>query len=205
MVCCDFFTVALFLIWIHPTSGLFLPIDAISSSTSMWPGLPRNNDIQCFDASRGGIQTTVDGCRPTLNHLRTFSGYSRVQAFQYHKAPKITIPMEDGSEQILEPPFNFHTLGSNCILQITTINSREVDTFSFLQARATATNILQHCADLGEPYGGTADLGRGRGWKVQVLGYDLPPRNRTVLLEGNERGNGTFTSATGWIINTSSA
>lgn len=205
MVCCDVLTAAFCLICIHPTFGLFLPIDATSSSTSMLPGLPTNNDIQCFGASQSGIQTTVDGCRPTLNHLRAFSGYSRVQVFQLHRAPKLTIPLEAGGEEILVPPFNFHTLGSNCILQINTIKSREVDTFSLLQARATATNVLQHCEDIGEPYGGTADLGRGKGWKVQVLGYDLPPRNRTVLLEGNERGNGTLAPATEWIIGTSSA
>lgn len=185
MVRYDFLTVALFLIWIHPTSGLFLAIDATSSSTSMWPGLPTTKDIQCFNAGRTGIQTTVDGCRPTLNQLRTISGYSLVQAFQSDKAPKVTVRTVDGGEQILKPPFNFHVVGSNCLLRIGTINIGTVDTFSFLQARAAATNILQHCEDLGEPYGGKADLGRGNGWDVQVVGYDpdTPSRNRTVFLE----------------------
>lgn len=182
MVCCDFLTVALLLIWIHPTSGLFLPIDETSSSTSMWPGLPMTNDIRCFNASRTGMQTTVDGCRPTLNHLRTIPGYRSVQAFQSGKAPKVTVQTVDHGEHILVPPFNFHMIGSNCVLRIGTINAREVDSFSFLQARATATDILQRCEDLGEPYGGEADLGRGNGWEVRIVG-ETPSMNRTVFLE----------------------
>jgi len=205
MVCCGFWAVALFLIWTHTISGSSLPIDAASSDISMWPGLPITNDIQCFDASLTGIQTTVDGCRPTLNHLRTIPGYSRVQAFQSAKAPKIAVRMVDGSEQIITPPFEFHVVGSNCVLRISTINIRAMDSFSFLQARATATDILQHCEDLGEPYGGIANLGRGRGWQVQVVGYDLPPRNRTVFIEENEKGNRTFTPATGRVISSSLA
>lgn len=205
MVCCGLWAVALFPIWTLTTSGSFLPIDATSYYTSMWPGLPMTDDITCFNSSQTGIQTTVDGCRPTLNHLRTIPGYSRVQAFQSDKAPRITVRVPDGGEQILTPPFNFHVIGSNCALRISTINIRAVDSFSFLQARATATNILQHCEDLGEPYGGNADLGRGNGWEVQVVGYDLPPRNRTVFIEENERGNRTFTPATGRVVSSSLA
>lgn len=177
MVCCGVWTLALFLIWIHTISGLFLPINQTSSSISMWQDLPITNDIECFDTSQTGRRTTVDGCRPTLNHLRTIPGYSRVQAFQSGKAPKISVPLPDGGEHILAPPFNFHTIGSNCALGIGTINIREVDAFSFLQARATATNILQHCEDLGQPYGGIANLGRGNGWRVQVIGYNAPYGN----------------------------
>ena len=104
---------------------------------------------------------------------------------------------------MVAPPFRFHSVASDCALQILTIRADVIDVFSFEQARAVATNVLEDCQAEGG-YGGVGELGKGIGWEVQVVGYTGPSRNRTVFIEGYEGGDHDITLEPGWIINTSS-
>ena len=72
-----------------------------------------------------------------------------------------------------------------------------IDDFSFEQARALATEILEVCQDRGGR-GGYAPIGHGIGWRVCVIGFKLgpdPPAD-TSLLEEVGSGNGTWLPVT---------
>lgn len=109
-------------------------------------------------------KTDVAGCRPTLNYFRTFPNYRLVQDFIENRKPKMPS----------KPPYAVHHVLSNCAVQIAPDNPGVVDDFSFQQARALATEILETCVDHGGR-GGTAPIGHGLGWRVTVIGYGLPP------------------------------
>ena len=138
--------------------------------------------IECFRDGQGRMATDVDGCRPTLNHFRTFLNYRRLQDFIEGQCPKSPS----------KPPYAVHHLQSNCAVQIASGNPNIRDDFSFEQARALATEILEECQDRGGR-GGFAPIGHGVGWRVAVIGFKLPPDPpySTGLLEDDGSGNGT--------------
>ena len=142
--------------------------------------------IVCFEAHPTRPKTNVDGCRPTLNYFRGFPNYRLVQDFQEGRYPKVPS----------KPPYSVHHKHSNCAIEIASNNPSIRDQFSFEQARALATEILEVCQDKGGR-GGTARIGHGIGWRVSVVGYILPPDppdGLGVLEEGGEE-NGTSSPA----------
>lgn len=125
----------------------------------------------CFRANPGRTRTTVEGCRATLNHLKTIPSWKQPLQFEKYRSPRI--PNTRPGAPPIAPPFIWHVVGSNCVLEIDTLNSYAIDQFSFEQARALAQNVLDDCQDFGG-FGGFTDLGRGVGWQVTVLGLVLP-------------------------------
>ncbi|KAL8856632.1 MAG: hypothetical protein Q9178_006788 [Gyalolechia marmorata] len=144
-------------VWTYTAATLSLPIAA-----------PR---ITCFRADPDRTRTTVEGCRATLNHLKTIPNWKQPRQFETNKSP--VIPATRPGARPIAPPFLFHVVGSDCVLEIDTVIPNAIDRFSFEQARALAQNLLDDCQDFGG-FGGFTDLGRGVGWQVTVLGVDLP-------------------------------
>ena len=121
--------------------------------------------IHCYP-STAGKTTSVDGCRPTLQHLRRFyMPYSQAQVFQMFKRPP----------GLYTPPItHMHIRGSTCAIQMFCADARVEDRFSWKEVYSKATDVLQHCEDHGAGVGGWMNLGRGVGWKVVVLGVRVP-------------------------------
>lgn len=136
--------------------------------------------IQCFPSDQSRQATDVDGCRPTLNYFRTFPKYRLIQDFMEGRYPKLPY----------KPPYAVHQVQSTCAVQIASGNPLTIDDFSFEQARALATEILEVCQDRGGR-GGSAPIGHGVGWRVSVIGFRLPPDppDRTGMREGVGFGN----------------
>ena len=166
----------------HPRtlSGVLQQISLPTNSTTTPPQPPAPiGAIICFQHGHGYPPTDVDGCRPTLNYFRTFPNYRRIQDFMEGRYPKLPS----------KPPYAVHHELSNCAVQIASGDPMIIDDFSFEQARALATEILEVCWDSGG-HGGTAPIGHGRGWQVSVIGFALPPDppdgTRLLLSSGNE-------------------
>lgn len=154
-------------VWIHTTATLSIP--------------PTANSITCFTGGQGDTKTTVEGCRPTLNYLRTLPGYKKPEWFQRGRRP--TIPATRPGAMPIAPPFLWHLPMSDCILEIDTVARDVVDRFTFEQARALAQIVLDDCQDSGG-FGGFAKLGRGLGWQVRVVGFQLPTKgNLSVVVK----------------------
>ena len=119
--------------------------------------------IECFGPHPRRPQTSVDGCRHTLNAIRAFPDYRKVQDFLTGWWPRLPS----------RPPYAVHDDRSNCVIQIDTGDPRVADDFSFEQVRALATEILEVCTDRGGR-GGFAPIGHGTGWRVAVLGFVTP-------------------------------
>ena len=142
-----------------------------------------NSHITCFGPASGLTPTTVDGCRPTLNELRTWPDYRRVQDFQEGVHPLEPQP----------PPLIVHNLASNCALQVKVRSAEIVDRFSFEQVRTLGADIVEECQGQGG-FGGVAPIGRGIGWIVTVIGFeeDTTSGDGNSLNQGNAgHGNGT--------------
>ena len=175
----SFWAGAIALGWIHAHAELSLPINNTSPFFPSLPNPSQANDITCWNSSQTSLHTSVDGCRKTLNYLRTIPGYRLKQIFQLDRNPKI--PLRTSTERkILTPPFRFHSRPSDCALQIDTRYVDVVDEFSFEDARRAATDMLEECQSVGG-YGDVAPLGQDKGWEVQVVGYEPPvTRNQTI-------------------------
>lgn len=119
--------------------------------------------IECFPPHPHRPQTSVDGCRHTLNAIRAFPDYRKIQDFLAGWWPRLPS----------RPPYAVHDDRSNCVVQIDTGDPRVADDFSFEQVRALATEILEVCTDRGGR-GGFAPIGHGTGWRVAVLGFVTP-------------------------------
>ena len=170
----------------HPRtlSGIVQRISIPTNSTKAPPLPPAPiGFIECFQDGQGRVTTDVDGCRPTLNYFRSFPAYRRIQDFKEGRWPKLPS----------KPPYAIHHELSNCAVQIASDDPSIIDDFSFEQARALATEILEVCRDHGG-FGGFAPIGHGRGWRVSVIGFRLPPDppDGTGLLEGIGLGNETL-------------
>ena len=144
-------------VWTYTAATLSLPIAA-----------PR---ITCFRADPDRTRTTVEGCRATLNHLKTIPNWKQPLQFETNKSPRIPARMRGAPP--IAPPFIFHVVGSDCLLEIDTVIPNVIDRFSFEQARALAQDVLDDCQDFGG-FGGFTDLGTGVGWQVTVFGLILP-------------------------------
>ncbi len=126
------------------------------------PPPPPIGAISCFTARASSRQTSVAGCRPTLNYFRSFPNYRLVQDFlQGGLYPRPRIPSK--------PPYAVHHLHSDCAVQIASEEDGVRDDFSFEQARALATEILETCMEMGGR-GGRRRLGMGWGGRLVLLG-----------------------------------
>ena len=76
--------VALSSLWTSLISGRIIHLNHTASSIGRIPLAA--NRIDCLDEPKE--RTTVDGCRPTLNFLKTLLNYSRIQFFSYGRLPK---------------------------------------------------------------------------------------------------------------------
>ena len=76
--------IALSLLWTSLVLGRIIHLNHNASSISRIPLAA--NRIECLDEPKE--RTTVDGCRQTLNFLKTLLNYSRIQFFSYRKLPK---------------------------------------------------------------------------------------------------------------------
>lgn len=141
----------------HPFDHLLIPsnpnLASLNTSTLISP-----QSIYCYEPLRGRLHTTLDGCRPSLNEIRTFPRYHKKQDFVRERWPK----------EPHRPPYLVHNEGSDCSIKIDTSDAREAEIFSFEQARQLATDILEECASTG--VGGATPIGRAVGWYVQVIG-----------------------------------
>lgn len=145
--------------------GIVQQISVFTNRTNTPPQPPAPiGVIECFLPARGRSVTDVDGCRATLNHFRSFPKYRLFQNFMEGRYPKLPST----------PPYAVHHIHSNCAVQIASGNRYTIDDFSFEQARALATEILEICQDHGG-LGGAAPIGHGVGWTVTVIGWSLPP------------------------------
>jgi len=119
--------------------------------------------MHCYEPKAGRSTTSVNGCRPTLNYIRTFPKYRVIQDFLegwWPKEPSI-------------PPYAIHLEAGDCAIKIASYDARVPDMFSFEQVRQLATDILTDCESKGG-VGGIANIGRGRGWTVAVIGSTEP-------------------------------
>lgn len=157
-------------------SGVFqqTPVPTNSTNAPPLPPVPMGA-IECFVPKQGRPTTDVDGCRSTLNYFRSFPHYRLIQDFMEDRYPKLPS----------KPPYAVHHVHSNCAVQIASGDPFTIDDFSFEQARALATEILEICQDHGGQ-GGSAPIGHGVGWTVSVIGYKVnpDPPDGTGLLEG---------------------
>ena len=153
------------------TPRLPLPA-ALFSRPSSPPPAPHPMRITCFQT---GLRTTVATCRPTLNVLRSFPFYRRVQNFQESRSP--TVPEK--------PPLYIYVRSSDCALELASGRPDVVDRFSYEMVRQKATDIVEECQDYGA-FGGWSPMGRGLGWYVKIIGYNQPDesslRNTSVLI-----------------------
>lgn len=175
-----FWAHALVLSWAHAGAELSLSINKTFPFIPSMQNLSQANGITCWTADQSSLHTSVEGCRKTLNFLRTIPGYRLKQPFELEKRPRV--PFRTSTQgSLLTPPFRFHSRPSDCALQIDTRFVDLVDDFSFEDVRRVATDLLEDCQSVGG-HGGVASLGQDKGWEVQVVGY-IPPssENRTIL------------------------
>ena len=138
-----------------------LPRSSLSLTLSNTTVLIPPGGFQCYEPKPGRSSTTVDGCRATLNYIRTFPKYRTKQDFLEGRRPR------DPSL----PPYVIHHEDSNCAIRIASQDPGVVDRFSFQQIRQSATDILTDCEE-NWGVGGIASLGAGLGWTVAVIGID---------------------------------
>ena len=89
-----------------------------------------------------------------------------------------------------KPPYIIHHELSDCAIHIAASNPAIEDRFSFEQARALATDILETCKDQ-DGRGGSAPIGRGLGWRVTVIGYKFSPNPPAPTTMPGEIGTGS--------------
>lgn len=130
---------------------------------------PSRPTLHCYEARPGRPRTSIDGCRPTLNQIKTFPEYRRVQEFLEGWYPKFP----------QKPPYAVHHEDSDCAIKIASFRAKEPDLFSFEQVRILAQEILQDCEENGT--GGIARIGRGVGWTVAVIGTEEPGQELSLL------------------------
>lgn len=126
--------------------------------------------IVCFPTNRGLKGTDVNGCRPSLNKLRTFKDYAVKQDFVIGDYPRPRFPHP--------PPYYIHPYPSTCNLTIVGHFQGQRTWFSFKDVRTRATEIVQHCMDESKGAGGWSMIGEDvRGnpnlvFRVSVYGID---------------------------------
>lgn len=171
-------------------SAITLQQPSVPTNDTNAPPLPRTGlgAIECFQESSSRRTTDVDGCRPTLNYFRSWPNYRSLQEFREQYNPKLPS----------KPPYAVHHEHSNCAVQIASNGPNVADDFSFEQARALATEILEVCRDRGGR-GGFAPIGQRSRWRVTVIGFRLPPGppDQTNLMVDVGVGNWTLVPVVG--------
>ncbi len=129
--------------------------------------------ITCFD--EGDSKTTLAGCRPTLNKIRTFPAYRTRQLFRMARYPRVP-----GGR----PPMIIHVGRADCAIGLACNQPYRDDMFSWEDVRAAAIRVAEDCED-NYGYGGWTPVGEGVGWHVKVLGFveDAGGVNGTVVGE----------------------
>ena len=119
--------------------------------------------MKCYEAIPNRPTTSVDGCRSTLNYIKTLPNYRKQQTFLENWWPK----------EPSRPPYAVHHEKSDCAVKISSFNTKQPDKFSFADVRTLATQILEDC----EPgCGGIGLIGSTGVWTVAVIGVgDAPP------------------------------
>lgn len=148
------------------TPGQSLQIDITNTTHSVSP--VQVTHIQCFLPHPERPLATIDGCRATLNKIKTFPLYRLEQDFLENIFPRKPSP----------PPLAIYDY--QCIVEIKANDAHTTDKFSFEQVRLLALDILEHCSNHGG-IGGISPIGRGIGWTVAVKGVKLvlsPGRGR---------------------------
>ncbi len=140
------------------TPGQSLQIDTTNTTHSV-PSLQATH-IQCFLPHPERPLATIDGCRATLNKIKTFPLYRLEQDFLEDVFPRKPSP----------PPLVVYDY--QCIVEIKANDAHTTDKFSFEQVRVLALDILEHCSNHGS-IGGISPIGRGIGWTVAVKGVKL--------------------------------
>lgn len=133
----------------------------VTNATHSLPSLLTNN-IQCFNPWPGRPPATIEGCRATLNKIKTFPLYRLKQDFQENIYPRKPSP----------PPLAIYDY--QCIVEIAGPGPGVVDQFSFEQVRVLALEIIEYCLDHGG-IGGISPIGRGIGWTVAAKGVRITP------------------------------
>ena len=128
--------------------------------------------ITCF--REGDVKTSLAGCRPTLNRIRTFPAYRTRQLFRMSRYPLAPA----------KPPMIIHVGAADCAIGLACEQPFRDDMFSWEDVRAAATEVAVNCED-NYGYGGWTPVGAGVGWHVKVLGFveDAGGVNRTVVGE----------------------
>ncbi len=151
---------------LNPPSLSILVPTLFNTTTAPPRPRPPIGAIVCFTPEASHRTTTVAGCRPTLNHFRSFPNYRLVQDFQQGGLyPRPKLPSK--------PPYAVHNVNSDCAVQIASEREGVRDDFSFEQARGLAIEILEECEGKGGR-GGVAPIGHGVGWAVSVIGWKVP-------------------------------
>lgn len=114
----------------------------------------------CFEPDPSRPRTNVNDCRSTLREIVNRPDRGLVQEFVMNKRPTKPHP----------PPYGFHKIDSNCVVEVFAISTLVKDRFSFVQVKDLAQQILQDCEDAGKGAGGRAGIGNNIGWLVVVQG-----------------------------------
>ncbi len=136
------------------------------------PTIHPNVVLECFP--EGNIRTSLAGCRPTLNYIRTFPSYRTRQLFKMGRSPRLPV----------RPPTIIYDENADCAVEVACAEPFHEDMFSWEQVRAAATTVAADCEE-NYGYGGRTVVGQGVGWNVRVLGFkdDAGGVNGTVVGE----------------------
>ena len=146
-----------------PTSpSLF---NASSLTTHTYP-------IHCYN--EGDVHTSLAGCRPSLNVIRSCPAYRTRQLFRMGRSPLLP----------RSPPLIITHPSADCAIGVACVLPFQDDYFSWEQVRAAALAVAVECEDR-DGYGGWTSVGQGVGWDVRVLGWveDAGEVNGTMLGE----------------------
>ena len=172
------------MLWVFKAFGFSLPVNTTASRKPV-----SANDHSCYGPGDRRVSVTMDDCRPLFNWMRTLPNYGLEQDFREGQKPRL--PNRDPPT----PPFTWWDEVRHCAISIIADNPFIVDRFSFKQARALATELIEDCQDEGG-YGGFSVIGKnGVGWTVRAIGIELepePPSNGTTLLS-KDRGVNNMT------------
>ena len=182
-VCNPYGSVFLWL-WVSKVFSLSLPPNTTDPAYT----LPRTGH-HCNGPGEQLISVNMEDCRPLFNWIRTFPNYALEQDFQEHRKPRLS------NTNPPTPPYTWWDEVRHCALRVIAGTPLLVDTFSFKQVRALATELIEDCQDYGG-FGGSAIIGKNQvGWTVVAIGIDLEPEPRgygTTFIFG-ERGEGNIT------------
>ena len=171
-------------LWVSKVSSLSLPPNATAPAYTL-----SRTGHHCHGPGDNRVSVTMEDCRPLFNWVRTLPNYALEQDFQEYRKPRLP------NRNPPTPPYTWWDEVRHCALRIIVGSPFLVDNFSFKQARALATELIEECQDYGG-FGGSAVIGKNRvGWTVVAIGIDLEPEpggNDTTFIFG-EKAEGNMT------------